>query len=241
MDSTIKQPRKVLLFFMPDYVLKSMKAQGVHLSDLVDLYKQNQNSYSNTFTNSYTNVFAHNEPDDRFHTESVDNLKTKISNSLSKQDYTDLWLSNIVGASLIFNKFSSDFVTKVQTVTNANSVILYGLLDLIHSEMENISKEYAYDLNDAMLREFVSSMVDNSRPILEKSMEESDLVQFEVVEDVLFIVLKKGFFNFSLSTVFYFRNLFLSTLLISLFRFFPEEDVYNSKIFSSILQIFYKQ
>lgn len=229
MDSMLKQPRNVLLFFMPDYVLKSMKAQGVHLTDLVDLMRHNSDHNGN---NKDYHCLK-----DRFDTVSVDNLKNKLSDSLSKQDYDDLWISNIIGASLLNSKPNITMWDKTLLVTQASSLIAKSLLYFRSEDYSPITR----NINETMLREFVSSMVDNSHPILEKSMEESNLVQFEVVDDILFVVFKKGFFNLSFSSFFSFRNLFLSTLLISLFRFFPEEEVYNSKVFSSILRIFYKQ
>lgn len=214
MSSDLITREKLLLFFMPDYIFKSLKAQGISLVDLV-------------YSSKYEHYMLKNDnPGEK-------NLKQKITDSLSKQDYSDLIIANTIGSNLLSHSIMKNWEQDHFKINDdiIASMILYNTFH---------DPDAHYKLTNKAAREHISSMVDNRHPVLEKSMEENDLVQFEVVDNILFVVFKKGFYNISLISFTNFQELFISSLLIFLFRFFSEENILNSDIFASILRIFYK-
>lgn len=213
METPLKGLRDFNLFFLPDYIERSLKAQGVTLEDLALIRDSVYNQDNLT-----------------------ENLQAKLRDSLSRQDVKDIAMLNQICFGCISDStredYKNDFTSMPgEYVSDLNIGMLLGNdFDMLPGIM----------ISSSDVRDFMLSLVNSHNSNSNHSLIESGVMEVKKINNVLFVLAKPGFFNLSVLQFTSFKELLVSDLLISLFRFFTEEEVYKSYIFNSMFRILNK-
>ena len=102
-----------------------------------------------------------------------------------------------------------------------------------------ITDRYTIPFDNDKNKELIKSLSDvgiNMRVIDIEEVE--NFFKVEVVNNHVYVIIQKGFFNFKFLNIPDFHLLFIKSLMVKLFRFFSEKQVQNSSLFLGLVLTF---
>ena len=208
---------KIDLFAIPSYVYQGMLARGITLAKLDEVISKEEIKLDISTTGSNPKLTFESIVNDS------ETYKYLISH-LSKIDVRDMLIATKEFHNII------NFRPDIKLKNLVDSYVSSSLASSLNGEYYRTSALELYNnLSDLTINMRIE---DNKIP--------ESIFKVEVVNNHVYVLISKGFFNFKLFNVPDFHVLVLKSLLFNLFKFFSPEQIQQSDLFQDAVSLFYK-